>query len=169
MKNSNRPSTESDKTSILSAIASSKGGPLLIAIGNDLRGDDGLGWALLEKLEQENPFTAETAYRYQLQVEDAGLIAGFDAVVFIDASKEPAEEGYVLAPCLPAAAFEFTTHMLNPGSVLYLCRELYGRSPKAFTLGISGAFWGLKRGLSKTAQGNLETAYNGLRQALNSI
>ena len=158
MKNSNPPSTESGKT-----------GLLLIAIGNDFRGDDGLGWALLEKLEQENPFAAETAYRYQLQVEDAGLVAGFDAVVFIDASTEQAGRGYALAPCRPAAAFEFTTHKLNPESVLYLCRELYGKSPKAFTLGISGAFWGLKRGLSKTAQGNLKAAYNGLRQALNSI
>jgi len=66
---------------------------LILGIGNPGRGDDGLGPALIERLQQNSParsnlLNAERVceFRYQLNVEDALTIKDYDAVVFTDAT-----------------------------------------------------------------------------------
>jgi len=132
-------------------------GVLLLAIGNDGRQDDGLGWAFAREAEQM-PFPGEIHYRYQLQVEDAALIAGATAVLFVDASRERLASGFSLKPCHPESSFSFTTHSVAPSAVLAVSRELYGACPPAFLLGIKGAEWELQRGLSSTARKYLDKA-----------
>lgn len=142
---------------------------LLLGIGNSARSDDGLGWAFLEAVEEEGRFAGEMAYRYQLQVEDADTIRGYEAVVFVDALQASVEGGFYWKPCLPVATFSFTTHALDPESVVALCQELYGEAPAAFTLGISGRDWELKEGLSREAQVNLRAALLFFRENLISL
>ena len=43
---------------------------IILGIGNNGRQDDGLGWAFLDFLEEQNT-TIDLEYRYQLQIEDA--------------------------------------------------------------------------------------------------
>ena len=131
---------------------------LLLGIGNSARRDDGLGWAFLDAIQKEGCFTGELAYRYQLQVEDADVIRNYENVIFVDALHRQVEGGFYWKPCLPVATFGFTTHAVDPESVVALCQELYGEAPDAYTLGIEGHAWGLEEGLSPAGEKNLEQA-----------
>ena len=131
---------------------------LLIGIGNTARADDGLGWAFLEAIREGGHFNGELALRYQLQVEDADMIRDYETVIFVDALHKPVEAGFYWKPCLPVATFGFSTHALDPESVIALCQELYGEAPEAYTLGITGHKWELEEGLSPEALKNLEGA-----------
>ena len=131
---------------------------LLIGIGNSARRDDGLGWAFLDAIQKEERFAGELAYRYQLQVEDADVIRNYENVIFVDALHRQVEGGFYWKPCLPVATFGFTTHAVDPESVVALCQELFGEAPDAYTLGIGGYAWGLEEGLSPQAVKNLEQA-----------
>ena len=132
---------------------------LLIGIGNSGRSDDGLGWAFLDRVQQETAFVGQVEFRYQLQVEDAALISDVDHVIFIDSYRGDLPNGFQLTRCEPSREFAFTTHVLPPGAVLFLCKDLYGRVPRADTLMIQGASWGLGIGMSPEAERHLENAY----------
>ena len=129
----------------------------LIGIGNSGRKDDGLGWAFLDQLAQKNP-PADLHYRYQLQIEDAELIARYEQVIFIDAHRGELQGGYSLSPLQPSPVAGFTTHQLSPGALLYLCENLYQSHPEAQVLAIAGQDWGLGLGLSAAARQNLRRA-----------
>lgn len=131
---------------------------LLIAIGNDARQDDGLGWAFGQAMEASDDFQGGVVYRYQLQVEDALLIAGCRTVLFVDACREKLPMGFAFTPLQADADFGFTTHQLSPATVLALSKQLYDANPQAFLLKISGKAWALERGLSKTGAQNLAFA-----------
>lgn len=133
-------------------------GTLLLGIGNCGRGDDGLGWAFLDRARRRPGFAARAEYRYQLQVEDAALAAAFEHVVFVDASREDLPGGFRRAPCAPRPATEFTSHALAPSAVLHYCRQLYGAAPRAELLALQGYRWELHEGLSDRAAANLAAA-----------
>jgi hydrogenase maturation protease len=138
---------------------------LLLAIGNDARQDDGLGWAFANTLEKHGQFPGEIAWRYQLQVEDADLIAGFNTVLFVDASKDTFENGFSFQPLQPALNFAFSTHALAPEAVLALAEQVCGKQPEAWLLAISGESWDLEFGLSPQAANNLSAALNFMEEA----
>ena len=131
---------------------------ILFAIGNNARQDDGLGWAFGEALERGSLFDVEVHYRYQLQVEDADLIAEADKVVFVDAHKGALPGGFQWKEVVPSANFEFTTHALSPEAVLFLCKDLYGKKPMAYCMLIGGEAWELDMALTETGKRNLEAA-----------
>ena len=131
---------------------------LLIGIGNSGRSDDGLGWAFLDRIQQEAAFDGGVEYRYQLQVEDAALISEMEHVIFIDSYRGELPNGFKLARCEPLSEFAFTTHVLPPGAVLFLCQDLYGRLPRADVLMIQGTSWDLQIGMSPEAEKRLEGA-----------
>jgi len=60
----------------------------LRSFGNPARGDDGLGPALAAAIEELGIPHIEVDANYQLTVEDAAEIAGYDAVVFADAATQ---------------------------------------------------------------------------------
>jgi len=131
---------------------------ILFGIGNCGRADDGLGWEFLDKIKELLPDNYDIEYRYQLQVEDAELATNYDTVLFIDAHTTIFKEGYVWETCEPKATDSFTTHELDPQSVLYLTDTIYNKQPNSFILGISGEDFRLAMGLSDLAAGNLEKA-----------
>jgi len=133
---------------------------LLFGIGNCGRADDGLGWAFLDRIKPLLSENYDIEYRYQLQIEDAELATNYQTVIFIDAHKKTFEKGFVWETCYPKASKSFTSHALDPQSVLYLTESIYNKRPKAFILGVSGENFCLTMGLSKTAELNLSNALN---------
>ena len=131
---------------------------LLFGIGNCGRADDGLGWAFLDKIKPHLPNNYDVEYRYQLQIEDAELAKQYQRVIFIDAHKNFFEKGFVFEECYPKASDSFTSHELDPQSVMYLTDTIYNKHPKAFILGITGENFCLAIGLSKAAELNLSSA-----------
>jgi hydrogenase maturation protease len=131
---------------------------LLIGIGNSGRNDDGLGWAFIDAVERENIFKGQLEYRYQLQVEDAELISHARQVIFVDAYEGKLENGFKWKQCEPSNEFAFTTHEVPPDSILFLCEEIYQKSPKVNVLMIEGSSWELKIGMTQKAKKNLQKA-----------
>jgi len=131
---------------------------LLFGIGNSGRSDDGLGWAFLDRIQQEPGFAGRAEYRYQLQVEDAALVRDAERVIFIDSYKGELPGGFRWKPCDPSEDFQFTTHVLPPRGVMHFCLDLYGKKPRANLLMIQGASWGLCLGISPEADRHLEDA-----------
>jgi len=111
---------------------------LVIGYGNPGRLDDGLGPAFARGLELQPVPGVEVDAAYQLSVEDAAQVAGYDEVVFADASV--AGEGpFELARVDPAEReLGFTSHSVAPAGVLALARSLFGAEVRGWTLGIRG-------------------------------
>ena len=130
---------------------------IVLGIGNNGRQDDGLGWMFMDFLEEQNS-NIDIEYRYQLQIEDADLISNYNTVIFVDATKEDTEDGFYLKPCHPSEAYSFSTHALNPETILYLSQKLYNHSPDASIFAIQGYDWELKIGLSDQGTANLDKA-----------
>jgi len=131
---------------------------LIIGIGNCGRADDGLGWAFIDKIKNSLPENFDCEYKYQLQVEDAELISHYNVVYFVDAHKEQFDTGFILSEGYPIATHSFSTHELDPRTVLYLAKSIYNKLPKSYILGISGVSFQLKTGLSDKAKENLSNA-----------
>lgn len=144
---------------------------LVLGWGNPARGDDGLGPALVDLLagSQEcgaaEQLTVESDY--QLQIEDAAELARHDRVVFVDADRR-GEEPFSCRRLGPAeGGLSFTSHSVSPGALLALARDLFGRQPEAWMVGIRGyRFGGFDEGLSPEAEANLGRAAEFLRCAL---
>jgi hydrogenase maturation protease len=139
---------------------------VLFGIGNSGRSDDGLGWAFLDRIQQEPEFQGRAEYRYQLQVEDAALIRDAGRVIFIDSFQGSLPGGFCWQACGPSEDFEFTTHVLPPGAVLYYCQDLYGDLPPSDILTIQGNRWDLHTGLSAEAEKNLDRAVRFFKQLI---
>jgi hydrogenase maturation protease len=132
---------------------------LVIGIGNDSRQDDGLGWALLDKIEEKFPGETELVYRYQLNIEDADLIKDADCVLFVDACENQIEQGSAIEPCTPNGEITYTTHALSPAAVLALCNQVYDENPEAYVLSMQGYEWELETGLTDRGRQNLERGF----------
>ena len=111
----------------------------------------------MDRLVDDERF--EVVHRYQLQVEDAELISGYDQVWFVYASHEHYDGGFECHTLQPENQYSYTTHELHPAVVLSLCRDLYQCAPDARLLGISGEDWELGHGMSKATCERLERAF----------
>lgn len=129
----------------------------MIGIGNSGRSDDALGWKFVDEFSnREDLFDIE--HRYQLQIEDALLITEYKKVIFVDASHKEYENGFSFYKCVPARTEAFTTHKLEPETVLWLANDLFNQSPEVHVMAISGKEWELNQGLSDTAKRNFDNA-----------
>jgi hydrogenase maturation protease len=131
---------------------------LLIGIGNDSRGDDGLGWKFVELVEAIGLDFIDHEYRYQLQVEDAALISEYEVVYFVDASYEKMDKGFELRPCIASDEEQVSSHAQSPGAILKLANNLYLKYPESYILAIGGEGWELQTSLSEAAEKNLVEA-----------
>jgi hydrogenase maturation protease len=131
---------------------------LLIGIGNDGRGDDGLGWRFVEMIDSLGYDFLDYEFRYQLQVEDAATIADYDIVVFVDSSHARLSGGFEMRSCIAANHAFFSTHEQAPSAIVYLANTLYSKFPRAYTLAITGKNWELQTSLSREAETNLQSA-----------
>jgi hydrogenase maturation protease len=144
-------------------------GTLILGWGNPGRGDDGLGPALTELLGERLRGDVRVESDYQLQVEDASECASHRRVIFVDADRA----GPAPFSCHRLAAadsgFSFSSHSVSPGGLLAITRELFGREPEAWLVGVRGYdFDEFHEGLSRRARANLAAAADYLSEALRS-
>jgi hydrogenase maturation protease len=106
---------------------------LILACGNTLRGDDGLGpwlaqWA--EKRFQSEP-EVRIISRQQWTPELAEEVAHADSVLFIDCSVDSAPGSIKLLPVGPAATAQgLSTHHSGAAELLAMTREFYNSLPR---------------------------------------
>lgn len=147
--------TVNDQTSIL-----------VYGYGNPGRQDDGLGIAFSQAIEDTHFPACTIEQNYQLNAEDALLISNFPLVLFVDASHTP--EHFSLTPIKPAIEIGFTTHAMEPSSVVGLCHELYSKKPECYLLELRGYEWNMQEGLSAAGEKNLKAALEFVAPLLNS-
>lgn len=133
---------------------------IILGYGNPGRQDDGLGveFASLVEGDSELMRWCDVESDYQLNIEDALTISGYEVVVFADASID-AKEPFSFERIEPSMEISFTTHTLSAESLLALCHELYRKAPQAYMLAIRGYEWELGLEMSGQARGNLAKAY----------
>ena len=106
---------------------------LIIGYGNVLRGDDGVGRAVVHALAcAPLPDAVETIDCHQLIPELAERLAAVHLVVFIDATGDLSPGRVEATEALPRARAPHVAHRLDASGLLDLSQRLYGRSPKAF-------------------------------------
>ena len=106
---------------------------LILACGNTLRSDDGLGPWLAEWIEDHFPANPglRILSRQQWTPELAEEIASSQSVLFIDCSIDAAPGSIQLLPVLPAAGPQtVATHHSGAAELLALSRDLYNSVPR---------------------------------------
>ena len=137
---------------------------LVYGYGNPGRQDDGLGAALIQKVDEWlTSFPSQkiiTDTNYQLNIEDAASVAEASKVIFIDASIEEIENFSFTEVKASDARVEFSMHAVSPAFVIDLCTKMYGHAPEAYLLHIKGYEWDFKEELTPAAQTNLSMAFD---------
>jgi hydrogenase maturation protease len=143
---------------------------LIIGYGNPLRGDDGVGWRVVEEIERQkaegqngvtrsslfNLQSIEAVACHQLMPELADTISQVERVVFVDAAVgEPAGaigvQTVVAKPAQPGAF----THHVDPAGLLAYAEMVYGRAPSAHLVTINAERMGYEETLSPTIESAL--------------
>jgi hydrogenase maturation protease len=118
-------------------------GVLVVGYGNSLRGDDGVGWRVAERLAEVDDVRlrgARVLARHQLTPELAADVAASRLAVFVDARVEGGVPGTVrtewlglrMRPTVPTAC----SHHVDIGEILGLADRLYGARPPAALVSI---------------------------------
>lgn len=138
---------------------------VVLAVGNEARGDDALGPLLLARLEALGLPGVRTVGDFQFQVEHALDLEGAAGALFIDAhcaQLEPAR----LAALAPARASGVASHALSPGEVLAVRRQIGLPLPPAWLLSLRGVSFGLGEGLSPEGEASLAAGWSCLTEFL---
>jgi hydrogenase maturation protease len=115
---------------------------LILACGNPLRRDDGVGHWLAEWAERRfaDQASVRVIARQQWTPELAEEIAAAESVLFLDCSVESAPGSVHLTPVEPAAGGQgIATHHLGAPELLALARELFNSLPQNAQLLTIGA------------------------------
>jgi hydrogenase maturation protease len=132
---------------------------LVIGYGNPGRLDDGLGPAFAGRIQAMELPNVSVESNYQLNIEDAELISGYDAVVFADASVDAAEPFEFKPMAAKDPVVGFSSHSITAESLLGLAEQLFDAHPKAYAMAIRGYdFNEFGEWLSEHAATNLEAA-----------
>ena len=130
---------------------------LVLGYGNPLRQDDGFGWRAVERLRSlELPKGVEIRALHQLTPEISEDIAAADGVIFLDARADGVP-GEIRESAVEAGVeSSFLAHSVNPPMLLALSQHLYGRSPHAILLTVTGSAFGLGESLSDAVEGAVD-------------
>jgi len=128
---------------------SARNHPLIIGIGNPLRSDDGLGWAVVEQLSRDCIMGYDIHTVYQLTPEVAQWMAAVNLVIMIDASHEGEPGEMSIRPLfLPAQPSAVGTHYTTPEELAALTVALYGQCPPIVVVTMTGADFSIGEKLS---------------------
>jgi hydrogenase maturation protease len=142
---------------------------LLIGYGNPLRGDDGVGYVLAERLaERFNRDDLRVALLHQLTPEVVADIAGATHVIFIDA-REGSNSGTVICEVVqPQHSGAIFTHQATPGALLGLAQDWYGAAPEGLLISVVGAAFDYDDKLSPGLQARLPAILDEVEQLIRS-
>lgn len=121
---------------------------ILIAIGNPLRGDDGVAQRVLQLLETE----ADTRVVLQLAPEIAEDVAGYETVVFLDADAQADTVAIEHLGHAFSGGNSPLTHAANAAEIVALSAALYGFTGRALLCHIPASDFSPGEGLSAAAE-----------------
>jgi hydrogenase maturation protease len=127
---------------------------LILAIGNPLRGDDGIApRAALDLAARTDAERLEVVTCHQLTPELAERVAAAQRVIFVDASVAlppgAVQSAAIRADGHPCAAF---SHHATPSLLLSYSQTLFGKCPEAFQVSIGGESFEYSEAFSTAVQ-----------------
>lgn len=131
---------------------------LIIAYGNPLRGDDGVGPTAAQVVDSWRLPGVRVVIVHQLAPELIDAMKQAGRVLFVDADCSGSEKAYAVREVEPKKSRHLLGHWESPASLLALLSELENRTPKAWLLTISGSAFEHGPQLSEAASTHLKTA-----------
>jgi len=139
---------------------------LIFTWGNPSRGDDALGPAMYELLQQAELNGVDLLTDFQLQIEHSIDLEGRERVLFVDASTS-ANAPFELSRLQPEQDASYTTHAMSPQALLSVYQQVNRCAPPpAWLLSIRGYEFGLGLPLSTAANEHLLAAFNHVKMLL---
>ena len=139
---------------------------LIFTWGNPSRGDDALGPALYELLQQEGLNGVDLLTDFQLQIEHSIDLEGRECVLFVDASTSVTAP-FELVRLQPEQDASYTTHAMSPQALLSVYQQVNGSTPPpAWLLSIRGYEFGLGLPLSTAANKHLLAVFNHIKKLI---
>jgi len=142
---------------------------LVIAYGNSLRGDDGVGWEVARRLEAavEADGNVSIVATQQLTPELAEVLHRVDQVFFVDASVEGEPGSW---KCEQVKAEEIRPgalgHHFDAAALLAYTQALFGTRPEAQVITVTAKSFDLGEELSAEVQAALPAVVEHLHQKL---
>ena len=151
-------------------------GVLIIGYGNPLRGDDGVGWRVVEEIQgwkakgrgqKGDVGSVEAVAYHQLMPELAEVISRVDRVIFVDAAvgDSPGAIGAQVVTAVAPQPGAFTHHV-DPAGLLAYAELLYGRAPTAYLVTINADQMGYEETLSPTIEAALPDLLTQIEQLI---
>jgi hydrogenase maturation protease len=149
---------------------------LIFSYGNQSRGDDGLGPAIFELLDNHKQEISslnnasmdrvDLLTDYQLQIEHAVDLEHRKCVLFIDADVA-CSAPYEFHRLQAQRDDSYTTHAMSPVSVLDVFRQINQCDPPpAYLLTVRGYEFGLGQAMTEQANTNLQHAFAFVKRLL---
>lgn len=150
-----RPALSKRSLSSEKSAARPKGGQgpeparaVLLACGNPLRQDDGVGLQIAETAERMTGSHLRVIAVQQWTPELAEEIAGVELAIFVDASAAD-EPGSIRVRKVEVGSQQAETHHLEPAELLALAEQVCGRAPaESFVVTVGGERFDYGEGVS---------------------
>ncbi len=143
----------------------------IIAYGNPLRQDDGVGWRAAQHLReffQDDP--VEVIFRQQLTQDLALAVSNSYHVIFIDSEFGNTPGTITHRKLVPARHLSSTiTHHLTPAELLALTGILCGQVPRADLVTITGAAFDVNEFLSPPVEAALPALFKLIEGIVNPL
>ena len=123
---------------------------VVVGYGNTLRGDDGIGPCIAERIRDYSHPAADVVVAHQLAPELAEDLANADCAIFLDACPSAASVEIRETAPVPFSR-ESMAHTCDPARLLGLTQALYGRAPKGYVVALPARDFALRSGLSPEA------------------
>jgi hydrogenase maturation protease len=143
---------------------SAKRRTLIIGIGNPLRSDDGLGWAVVEHLSQQCDTNCDIHMVHQLTPDVAQWMADANLVIMIDASHQGEAGELHIRPLSSAQPGAVGTHHTTPEELAALTTVIYGRCAPVVLVSLTGADFSIGEHLSAVISQKLSLVGEVVRQ-----
>ena len=133
--------------------------PLVICYGNPLRGDDGVGWRVADRLSGDPRMAgADVLCRHQLTPELAEDVSRAARVVLVDARRGGRPGAVETQPVEPAVSPAAWSHVLSPPALAAMSASLFGDAPPMVVVTIAGASFAHGERLSPAVEAALGAA-----------
>jgi hydrogenase maturation protease len=133
-----------------------RGNTLLIAVGNTLRGDDGIGHWVVAQIEKKKLPKVTVRYMQQLHIDLLEELGRFDTVIVADAAIQEAPA--TLEPIAIKDEGLSSSHRADAATLKSLHHKLYQQSLQWMACGIKATDFDMGESISKATLKNGEKA-----------
>lgn len=141
----------------------------VIGYGNPHRGDDGIGFHVVDQVEKavNRPQEIQTRAVHQLDPALVEELQDAQAIVFVDASMDIIDKGWTWTRIAPEfTGFYHVTHLFAPSFLLGLIHALYERDPETWLVTVQGDNFDFKESLTPGAE---KRAWGAAREILDFL